>query len=86
MDKKDILTPHERIIFDFDPYVLTHLKKWLETAVNGDRLRELVYARMTEYVAADVEAESCQGWWNVFDRSGCDKIERAYIRHQEENI
>lgn len=61
----------------FDRATLKHLDTWLDNEMHGDEYRAKVRAQMLAEAADDPEYWSSQSWWNLFDRSGCDRIERA---------
>jgi hypothetical protein len=61
-----------------DPYTLRHLDAWLEHEVRGDSCRDEVRTAMLELLTDDPEYWSSQGWWNVYDRAKCDRIEAQY--------
>ena len=73
MDSKSV-----RIIREYDASLLRELRDWCDANVHGDRLHAQVFETMAAFIAANIEMESCASFPNIYDRSGCEQIRRAY--------
>ena len=60
-----------------DPYTMRHLDAWLDKQIHGDSHRERVRECMLALVDQDPEYWGAQGWWHVYDRAGCFKLDSA---------
>jgi hypothetical protein len=60
---------------EFDSWTIKHLDQWLSREIGGEAYRTKVRERMLEFANRnDAEYWASQSWWNLFDRSRCDRI------------